>query len=161
LSHYKFQRLLDHKMKIRQGKLHICTEEYTTMTCGQCGRLNRNVGSNSTYKCPYEGCGYVAGRDTNAARNIFIMNHKLVSTKYIEWCIFSYTSFNIFRGHLSLSLQGNGDRVFRLSLCWCSLRVFLSVSTVLYTSISYKVFLTWLIYVRIEAQYYSQFWFIY
>jgi transposase len=84
LSHYKFQRLLDHKMKIRQGKLHICTEEYTTMTCGQCGRLNRNVGSNSTYKCPYEGCGYVAGRDTNAARNIFIMNHKLVSTKYIE-----------------------------------------------------------------------------
>lgn len=84
LSHYKFQKLLDHKMKIRQGKLHVCTEGYTTKTCGHCGRLNHDVGSKSVFKCPHEGCGYVGDRDMNAARNIFIMNHKLISTKYIE-----------------------------------------------------------------------------
>jgi transposase len=84
LSHYKFQQLLKHKMDIRKGKLIICTEEYTSKTCGSCGRLNHNLGSNKVFKCPYEDCKYLADRDINAARNIFIMNYKMVSSNLLE-----------------------------------------------------------------------------
>ena len=84
LSHYKFQILLAHKMSIRQGKLHICTEEYTSKTCGNCGRLNHDLGSKKIFQCPYETCGYVADRDINAARNIFIKNYQMINTKFNE-----------------------------------------------------------------------------
>jgi transposase len=71
-------------MDIRKGKLIICTEEYTSKTCGSCGRLNHNLGSNKVFKCPYEDCKYLADRDINAARNIFIMNYKMVSSNLLE-----------------------------------------------------------------------------
>ena len=82
-------------------ELVICTEEYTSMTCGECGHLNRKLGSKDVFKCNagdghieehelwgdeyiLEQCGflhgdhktdcrYVSGRDESAARNIVLM----------------------------------------------------------------------------------------
>jgi transposase len=79
LSHYKFKLLLKHKMNLRNGKLIICTEEYTSKTCGNCGRLNHNLGSSKVFKCPYDGCSVEMDRDINASRNIFILNHHLLN----------------------------------------------------------------------------------
>ena len=74
LAHYKFRRLLEHKMQIRNGKLHVCTEEYTSKTCGACGRLNHSLGASKVFVCPYDSCKIIMDRDANAARNIFIKN---------------------------------------------------------------------------------------
>lgn len=78
LSHYKFQQLLKHKMDIRSGKLHLCTEEYTSKTCSVCGRLNHHLGASKVFKCPYEDCGAVLDRDTNGAHNIFVKNYSIL-----------------------------------------------------------------------------------
>ena len=53
----------------------ICDEAYTTKGCGQCGALNHSVGSSKVFRC-WE-CPYVADRDDNGARNVFL---KYVST---------------------------------------------------------------------------------
>jgi transposase len=79
LSHYKFRKLLTEKMKCRGGKLIECTEEYTSKTCGKCGRLNHNLGSSKVFQCNYQNCGLVLDRDINAARNIFMKNYSLLS----------------------------------------------------------------------------------
>ena len=71
-SHYSFRQLLKYKMKRYGGSIHECTEEYTSMTCGKCGRLNHKLGGNKTFKCPH--CDHIQDRDVNAARNIFIKN---------------------------------------------------------------------------------------
>jgi transposase len=73
-SHYKFRELLKNKMKQHQGSVISCTEEYTSMTCGQCGRLNHKLGSDKLFTCPYKSCGYVQDRDVNAAYNIYHKN---------------------------------------------------------------------------------------
>ena len=80
LSHYKFRQLLKHKMDIRSGKLHLCTEEYTSKTCSICGRLNHYLGSSKVFECPFEDCSIVLDRDINAARNIYIKNYNMIGT---------------------------------------------------------------------------------
>ena len=74
-AHYKFRQLLKQKVEQRKGRLIICTEEYTSMTCGQCGRLNHKLGASKTFICPYNDCKMIADRDINAAHNIYIKNH--------------------------------------------------------------------------------------
>ena len=76
LAHYKFKELLKHKCNVYNKKLIICTEEHTTKTCGNCGRLNPTIGSKKVFKC--DCCDYISDRDINAARNIFIKNTNLV-----------------------------------------------------------------------------------
>jgi transposase len=76
-SHYKFRNLLQNKMDQRKGKLIICTEEYTSKTCGRCGRLNHKLGARKEFICPYIDCKIVIDRDINAARNIFIKNYDI------------------------------------------------------------------------------------
>ena len=49
-----------------------CYEDYTSKTCGQCGVLNETLGGQEVFSCPQERCGYVAGRDISAARNILL-----------------------------------------------------------------------------------------
>jgi putative transposase len=80
LSHYKFRQLLNHKMAIRSGKLHLCTEEYTSKTCSICGRLNHYLGPSKVFECPFEDCGIVLDRDINAARNIYIKNYNVIGS---------------------------------------------------------------------------------
>jgi hypothetical protein len=67
-SHYKFFTRLQNKLG--QSRLLECTEEYTTKTCGNCGKLHNNIGSSKVFKCP--NCEYEADRDHNAARNIML-----------------------------------------------------------------------------------------
>ena len=49
--------------------MEICTEEYTSKTCGRCGELN-DVKALDVYSC--NKCKLVIDRDVNGARNIYI-----------------------------------------------------------------------------------------
>ena len=102
LSHYKFRSYMKHKAIMSGCELLVVTEEYTTMTCGGCGHLNRSVGGKKVFKCNsadcynkdhpadydyLERCGrekaahvqlcqYESGRDESAARNIILKQVK-------------------------------------------------------------------------------------
>ena len=49
-----------------------CYEDSTSKTCGKCGVLNDKLKGAEKFICPQQGCGYIAGRDTSAARNILL-----------------------------------------------------------------------------------------
>jgi IS605 OrfB family transposase len=70
LSHFTFRQRLKSKCEEYGLDFHEVDESYTTMTCGNCGKHNLNVGSKKIFKCPT--CKFTAGRDVNAARNIMI-----------------------------------------------------------------------------------------
>lgn len=76
LKHYLFQERLKSKCLIRKCKLDICTEEFTSKTCGRCGILNE-VGSSEIYKC--SNCDLTIDRDINGARNIGIKRLKEIN----------------------------------------------------------------------------------
>lgn len=79
-GHYAFRECLKSSAFIRAGKHVIETsEEYTTQTCGLCGRLNRDVGSSKIFRCGAAGCGVHIDRDVNGARNIAlkVFSHRL------------------------------------------------------------------------------------
>jgi putative transposase len=69
LQHYKFKERLKEKCLQRYCKLHICTEEYTSKTCGRCGKLEA-LKNYDVFEC-YQ-CGIKIDRDTNGARNIML-----------------------------------------------------------------------------------------
>ena len=73
VSHYKFQTILEQKAKEYNIEVNIVNEAYTTMTCGKCGTLNKNVGSSRIFNCL--DCGVSIDRDLNGARNILIKNN--------------------------------------------------------------------------------------
>ena len=69
-KHYQFLQRLQNTCRKTEGcNLVICTEEFTSKTCGSCGKLN-NVGSSEIFKC--SNCGLILDRDINGARNILI-----------------------------------------------------------------------------------------
>lgn len=68
LSFFKFKERMIYKCKERNINLLIGTEEYTTKTCTNCGKLN-NV-SGRIYKC--KNCNLNINRDINGARNIYL-----------------------------------------------------------------------------------------
>ena len=70
LGHYKFIEKLKFKCKEYQRNLIIETEEYTSQTCGVCGKLNKKLGGSKTFNCP--SCDIKIDRDINGARNILI-----------------------------------------------------------------------------------------
>ena len=75
LQHFTFrQRLLD-KSKISKCDVIVCTEEYTSKTCGNCGNIKNNLGSKEIYNC--DKCGISIDRDINGARNILIKQLKI------------------------------------------------------------------------------------
>ena len=69
LSHFAFRQRLIHKGIQNNSCILLCSEAYTTKTCGECGMLY-DVETNKTYTCP--SCNLVIDRDVNAARNILI-----------------------------------------------------------------------------------------
>jgi putative transposase len=74
LQHFTFrQRLLD-KSKISKCDVIVCTEEYTSKTCGNCGNIKNNLGNKEIYNC--DKCGISIDRDINGARNILIKQLK-------------------------------------------------------------------------------------
>jgi putative transposase len=76
-SQYKFKEMLRMKMERAGGRLIECSEYYSSKTCTRCGRLNHNLGSSKIFDCP--SCTHVSDRDVNAARNIYMMNEKLLT----------------------------------------------------------------------------------
>ena len=69
LQHYKFQERLKEKCLQKHCKLHICTEEYTSKTCGRCGKL-QEIKNYDIFQC--NKCNIQIDRDSNGARNIML-----------------------------------------------------------------------------------------
>ena len=83
LRHYTFKERLKTKSKLKKGcTVIVCTEEYTSKTCGRCGRLV-NVGSSEVFKC--NKCDLIIDRDVNGARNILIKQIKEIGEKEKEY----------------------------------------------------------------------------
>ena len=69
LKHFLFKERLKAKCFLKKCTIDICTEEYTSKTCGVCGTLNK-VNGTDVFSC--KDCGLVIDRDVNGARNIAI-----------------------------------------------------------------------------------------
>lgn len=83
LNHYRFRELLIAKCQVLRKRVIVCTEEYTSVTCGRCNRYKMNLENQKIFNC--SGCDYTADRDENAAFNILrFMVKKALSTKAIE-----------------------------------------------------------------------------
>jgi putative transposase len=67
---YQFKTRLQQKCEQRRNRLILCTEEYTSKTCGRCGVIKTNLRREETYEC--KECGLKIDRDINGARNIMI-----------------------------------------------------------------------------------------
>ena len=50
--------------------IHVVNEAWTSKTCGNCGQINRCLGSSKTFICG--NCELVIDRDVNGARNIYL-----------------------------------------------------------------------------------------
>lgn len=71
-AHCRFRERLIHKAS-QYGWCSVVTvrEDYTSKTCGACGRLT-DVGSSDVFRCAHDDCAFVGGRDRNAARNVLL-----------------------------------------------------------------------------------------
>lgn len=72
LSFYEFSQTLINKANSTNRKVHRWSECYTSMTCGNCGKLKLDLGSSKIYDC--NKCKIRIGRDINGARNILLKN---------------------------------------------------------------------------------------
>jgi transposase len=68
LKHFVFHQLLQSKCALRGKTLVVSSEMSSSLTCGHYSRLNVGLGAAEVFRCPH--CGYVAGRDANAAFTI-------------------------------------------------------------------------------------------
>jgi putative transposase len=76
LSHFLFrQRLLSVSEEYENCTIEIVSEEFTSRTCGKCGTINKDLGSNKLFKCVNEKCKTEIDRDVNGARNILLKNY--------------------------------------------------------------------------------------
>ena len=104
MKHFLFRQRLEQKCLMRKCTMTICTEEYTTMTCGRCGSLKK-VGSLDVYSCP--NCKLVVDRDVNGARNILIK-------------VLNESQMNLFPMELTrqlTSVKGNVIRMLNVYIC--------------------------------------------
>lgn len=69
MKHYLFQTRLKQKCKERGNILILCTEEYTSKTCGHCGKIKK-IGGKEVFDC--DSCKIKIDRDVNGARNILL-----------------------------------------------------------------------------------------
>ena len=69
LAHFKFRELLRAK---GGNRVFVGTEEYTSITCGNCFQHNKSLGGKRTFEC--SNCKLVGHRDILAARNIMVLN---------------------------------------------------------------------------------------
>jgi len=70
-SHYRFrQHLLQKAREFPWCQVVMCTEEYTSKTCGNCGIINRGLGGSKNFCCP--ACDSHLDRDVNGACNILL-----------------------------------------------------------------------------------------
>jgi putative transposase len=69
---YRFHQKLKSLSALRNCKLYIVNEAYTSKTCGICGTLNNDLGGSKTFKCVNPECKIKIDRDYNGARNILL-----------------------------------------------------------------------------------------
>lgn len=69
-SHGRFITRLIHCSHKKNCVIKIVTEEYTSKTCGNCGKINESLKNKDIYKC--DNCNLIIDRDTNGARNILL-----------------------------------------------------------------------------------------
>jgi len=72
LSHFAFKERLLHMAKSRGCVVNICSEAWTSKTCGCCGSIKNDLGGKRIYEC--SNCGISIDRDYNGARNIYLRN---------------------------------------------------------------------------------------
>ena len=73
-NHCAFVDRLMHKSReFKRCKIEEITEEYTSKTCGCCGRPNQKLGGSKTFSC--ENCKSIFDRDVNGAHNIYLKYH--------------------------------------------------------------------------------------
>jgi transposase len=65
LNHFKLRQLLQAKCAVKGKSVVVCSDMYTSRTCGRCYRLHVRLSSSDVFTCPF-----CAGRDENAALNI-------------------------------------------------------------------------------------------
>ena len=77
LNHFNFRQLLIAKCEVLRKTVLVCTEEYSSVTCGKCNSYKMDLESNKVFNCSQ--CNYTADRDENAAFNIlrFVLNTAL------------------------------------------------------------------------------------
>jgi IS605 OrfB family transposase len=75
-SFFQFKQRISYQCKKRDRHLVLVEEDYTSKTCGRCGKLNKNLGGLKVFQC--ENCNLTIDRDLNGARNIFLKNLKAV-----------------------------------------------------------------------------------
>ena len=63
LSHYRFEEKLKRICERIRTKLIIVSEEYTSKTCGKCGKENKRLGKSKTFMCNEGDCGYKIDRE--------------------------------------------------------------------------------------------------
>ena len=80
MQFYQFQQRLKDKCDVEGTILHIVNESYTSVTCGKCGEINKNLGKSKNFKCSQ--CSLEVDRDINGARNILLKNIKLLNGSY-------------------------------------------------------------------------------
>ena len=68
LAHYHFRMKLIHMANKLGSRVIVCTEEYTSKTCGNCSNVHHTLGSAKRFNCPQ--CSIRLDRDGNGARNI-------------------------------------------------------------------------------------------
>lgn len=71
LSHYKFRMHLAQKCVEYGSEMVEVTEEYTSVTCTNCGTISNSYSKKREKHCC---CGYKIDRDINGARNIMLKN---------------------------------------------------------------------------------------
>src|SRR5690349_25168227 len=72
-SHFKFRQRLKEMAELTSCIVHEVSEHYTSMSCGGCGVLDRDLSSYRIFDCP--NCKkFKIRRDFNGARNIFLIN---------------------------------------------------------------------------------------
>ena len=70
-SHFRFWQHLIHKSREYSWcQVIMCTEEYTSKTCGSCGYIHKKLGGSKEFCCPQ--CKINLDRDINGARNILL-----------------------------------------------------------------------------------------
>ncbi len=70
LSHSRLVDRIIYKAKEYNRKVLIVEEHYTSQTCGNCGILKKDLGSNKILKC--DNCKSILDRDINGSRNILL-----------------------------------------------------------------------------------------
>ncbi|RHZ72521.1 hypothetical protein Glove_242g146 [Diversispora epigaea] len=70
-SHYRSRQHLINKAREHPWcQIVVCTEEYTSKTCGSCGYIHKKLGGSKEFCCPQ--CKTKIDRDINGARNILL-----------------------------------------------------------------------------------------